>query len=127
MIRKVFVCFFQEPEHVEQAPIERVAFDVRAHDDDEVSLEPLRLQVCTRPAVSVIPFWFLSSVLELLRQDSRPSLASPFSLRRSLASQGRRTVLVMERQQLCRSRRSRQIRRARRRVPTATPLPKPIG
>lgn len=54
VVRKVLVCFFQEPELGERAPTERVAFDVRVHDDEEASLEPLRLQVCTRGrAVSV--------------------------------------------------------------------------
>lgn len=43
VVRKVLVCFFQEAEHVDQAPVEKVAFDIRV--DDGGSVDPICLQV----------------------------------------------------------------------------------
>lgn len=48
VVRKVLVCFFKEAEHVDQAPVERVAFAFRVDEDEGGggSVDPLRLQVC---------------------------------------------------------------------------------
>lgn len=69
LVRKLFVCFFQEGEHVDQAPVERVVFEVQidggsdgcAHGRGETgrkwgednALDPTRLQVCTSSTVLV--------------------------------------------------------------------------
>lgn len=48
VVRKVLVCFFKEAEHVDQAPVERVAFAVRVDQDEDGGgpVDPIRLQVC---------------------------------------------------------------------------------
>lgn len=46
VVRRVLVCFFLEEEHVDQAPVERVAFDVRVDDDVDESVDSTSLQVC---------------------------------------------------------------------------------
>lgn len=59
VVRKVLVCFFKEAEHVDQAPVERVAFAVRVDGDSGGSVDPIRLQVCVNLAalfvVRVLP------------------------------------------------------------------------
>eukprot|EP00903_Cladosiphon_okamuranus_P017527 g16142.t1 len=44
VVRKVLVCFFKEAEYVDQAPVERVAFAIRAEEDGGGSVDPIRLQ-----------------------------------------------------------------------------------
>ncbi|CAM9301904.1 unnamed protein product [Ectocarpus sp. 8 AP-2014] len=44
VVRRVLVCFFLEEEHVDQAPVERVAFDVRVDDDGDDSVDSTSLQ-----------------------------------------------------------------------------------
>ncbi|CAN0291813.1 unnamed protein product [Ectocarpus sp. 6 AP-2014] len=44
VVRRVLVCFFLEEEHVDQAPVERVAFDVRVEDDGDDSVDSTSLQ-----------------------------------------------------------------------------------
>lgn len=46
VVRKVLVCFFKAAEHVDQAPVERVAFAVRVEEDGGGSVDPISLQVC---------------------------------------------------------------------------------
>lgn len=47
VVRRVLVCFFLEEEHVDQAPVERVSFDVRVDDDGDDSVDSTTLQVLT--------------------------------------------------------------------------------
>ncbi|CAN0023381.1 unnamed protein product [Scytosiphon promiscuus] len=42
VVRRMLVCFFQEAEHVDQAPVEKVAFDIGV--DDGGSVDPICLQ-----------------------------------------------------------------------------------
>eukprot|EP00752_Nemacystus_decipiens_P003786 g3486.t1 len=44
VVRKVLVCFFREAEHVDQAPVEKVAFAVRVDEDGGGPVDPIRLQ-----------------------------------------------------------------------------------
>lgn len=95
LVRKLIVCFFQEGEHVDQAPIERVVFELQVgggSDDcaddrqqsgrksgEDNALDPIRLQVCTSGA-----FCFQSEVsyrvLHVLRFDTVPSRLSGVSI-----------------------------------------------
>lgn len=58
VVRKVLVCFFRDAaEHGGQAPVERVAFDVRVEEDGDGSVNLLNLQVRSLHCV-----WFLPQV-----------------------------------------------------------------
>lgn len=45
VVRKVLVCFFKEAEHVDQAPVERVAFALRVDEGGGGPVDTICLQV----------------------------------------------------------------------------------
>lgn len=77
VVRKVLVCFFKEAEHVDQAPVERVAFAVRVDGDAGGSVDSIRLQVCVELAVLVVSRVLPGSWLFFALSCPTPEVCNP--------------------------------------------------